>query len=133
MRPGQKTSNRNVTLSHCQNVERILMSTLFSEGTSVSTQWIALLISTIRYQEEILGWLIFILFYIWILFHELLRITGLHGKVEVISLTPLYHFHPFASEGAHCRGLTSSHSSCLDSNCESLISKRKLLNTKLQP
>ena len=34
------------------------------------------------------------LFSIWVFFHEHLRITGLQGKAEGISLTPHYHFHP---------------------------------------
>ena len=33
-------------------------------------------------------------FSIWVVFHEHLRITGLQGKGEGISLTPHYHFHP---------------------------------------
>ena len=32
--------------------------------------------------------------FIWVFFHEHLRITGQQGKDEVISLTPLYHIHP---------------------------------------
>ena len=33
-------------------------------------------------------------FSIWLFFHEHLRITGLQGKGEIISLTPHYDFHP---------------------------------------
>ena len=33
-------------------------------------------------------------FSIWVFFHEHSRITGLQGKGEGISLSPLYHFHP---------------------------------------
>ena len=33
-------------------------------------------------------------YYIWVVFHEHSRITGLQGKGEGISLTPHYHFHP---------------------------------------
>ena len=32
-------------------------------------------------------------FFIWVFFHEHLRITGHQGKREAISLTSLYHFH----------------------------------------
>ena len=34
-------------------------------------------------------------FLIWVFFHEYSRFAGQQGKVEAISLTPLYHFHPF--------------------------------------
>ena len=34
------------------------------------------------------------LFSIWVFFHEHSRFIGQQGKVEGISLTPLYHFHP---------------------------------------
>ena len=30
----------------------------------------------------------------WVFFHDHSRITGLQGKGQAISLTPLYHFHP---------------------------------------
>ena len=33
-------------------------------------------------------------FSIWVFFHEHSQFTGQQGKVEAISLTPLYHFHP---------------------------------------
>ena len=32
-------------------------------------------------------------FFIWVFFHEHSRFTGQQGRGEVISLTPLYHFH----------------------------------------
>ena len=35
-----------------------------------------------------------IYFPIWVLFHQHLRITGLQGKGEGISLSPYHHFHP---------------------------------------
>ena len=34
------------------------------------------------------------IFFIWVFFHEHLRIARLQGKGEGISLTPNYHFHP---------------------------------------
>ena len=34
-------------------------------------------------------------FLIWVFFHEHSRFTGQQGKGEAISLSPLYHFHPF--------------------------------------
>ena len=33
-------------------------------------------------------------FSIWVFFHKHSRFTGKQGKGEVISLIPLYHFHP---------------------------------------
>ena len=33
-------------------------------------------------------------FSVWVFFHEHSRFTGLQGKQQGISLTPLYHFHP---------------------------------------
>ena len=33
-------------------------------------------------------------FSIWVFFHNHSRITGMQGKGEGISLSPLYHFHP---------------------------------------
>ena len=33
------------------------------------------------------------IFSIWVFFHKLSRFTGHQGKVEVISLTPVYHVH----------------------------------------
>ena len=35
-----------------------------------------------------------IFFSIWVFFHEHSRFTRQQGKVEAISLTPLYYFHP---------------------------------------
>ena len=37
---------------------------------------------------------LFFVFSIWVLFHEHSRFAGQQGKGEVISLTPLYQFHP---------------------------------------
>ena len=39
------------------------------------------------------GWFNDLFFSIWLFFHEHSRITGLHGKGEIISLTSNYDFH----------------------------------------
>ena len=41
--------------------------------------------------NEILSF--YLIFLIWVFFHEHSRFTGQLGKEEAISLTPLYHFH----------------------------------------
>ena len=45
----------------------------------------------------------------WVFFHEHLRFTGQQGKRDAISLTPLYHFHPFHRH-FHSRAITEENS-----------------------
>ena len=63
--------------------------------------------------------------------------TGQQRKGEGIYLTPLYHFHPLHGQLDISRAITAessppAHSWQPDSNREPLVSKRKLLNTKLR-
>ena len=98
----------------------------------------------------------FFCFPIWVFFQEHSRLTGQQGNGEGICLTLLYHVHPLhrhldfsreiTAEGSplhiagrglnhlctYCRGLTSAHSWQTDSNQKLLVSKRKLLTTKLR-
>ena len=59
----------------------------------------------------VLSFYLFI-FSIWVFFHEHLRLIGLQGKGEAISLTP----------GGYCSELTSAHSYQLDSDEETFFS-----------
>ena len=49
-------------------------------------------------------------YYIWVVFHEHSRITGLQGKGEGISLTPHYHFHPLYRHLDISRAITADSS-----------------------
>ena len=72
------------------------------------------------------------LFSIWVFFHKKhLRITGLQGKGEGISLTPHYHFHPLHSHLDVSRAVTAESTPLhivvkrepLVSNCKSVTTK----------
>ena len=62
---------------------------------------------------NIKGLNIHIYFSIWVFFHEHLRITGLQGKGEGISLTPHYHFHPLHRHLDISRAITAESSTLL--------------------
>ena len=50
------------------------------------------------------------LFFLWVLFHEHSRVTGLQGKGESISFTLHYHFHPFHTHLHISRAITAESS-----------------------
>ena len=52
-----------------------------------------------------------VFFSIWVFFHEHLRFGGQQRKREVISLTPLYHFHPLRRQLNIIRVITAESSS----------------------
>ena len=66
-----------------------LFASYIPEGVSEKLMKIALILYwfSVKYSE-------FPFFFIWVFFHEHLRITGLQGKGEGVSLTPHCHFHP---------------------------------------
>ena len=49
----------------------------------------------------------YIIFSIWLFFHDHSRFTGLQGKVEGISLTPQCHFKPFHRHLDFSRAITA--------------------------
>ena len=51
-----------------------------------------------------------VFFSVWVFFHDHSRITGLQGKGEVISLTPLYDFHPLHRHLDITRAITTESS-----------------------
>ena len=72
-------------------------------------------------------------FSIWVFFHNHSRFTGQQGKAETITLTLLYHFHPFHRHfqpDDYCRELTTAHSQQPNSNRKALVSESKSLTTK---
>ena len=57
-----------------------------------------------------LDWSITIFFSIWVFFHEHSRFTGQKGKGQVISLSPLYYFHPLHRHLDISRAITADSS-----------------------
>ena len=51
-----------------------------------------------------------LVFFLWVLFHEHSRVTGLQGKGESISFTLHYHFHPFHTHLHISRAITAESS-----------------------
>ena len=76
------------------------------------------------------------MFYIRVFFHEHSRFTGMQGKGEAISFTPLNQFHPHHRHMGISWAITAESSLCtypqLDLDGQPLISECKLLTTKLR-
>ena len=71
------------------------------------------------------------------IFHEHSQITGQKGKGEAISLTSLYHFHPFHKDSDISLAITAESSplhiaSQPDSKQKPLVSEHKSLTNKLR-